>query len=315
MPTQEITYLGFVINSQTMTIMLTHERKQKLLNACACLLEKKEEKSQQWPPALARWVLFTTVSYKKTKNRALSENKGNWERKMLLSEESKNELRWWVENTEEQSAPIYRPNPIIRMKTDSSLTGWGALIADKEKQTKGVWTEEEKRYHINYLELLAVFLGLKALLNQMTDSHIRFMTDNTTTVSYLNKMGSKSAVLNDLTCTVWKWCAERKLWLSAAHIPGVANVEADKLSCDLHLNTEWKLNNQLLKEVLTVLETQPTVDLFASKTNAQFPLYVSYLPDPGAYAVDAFSLHWLRSIVFHLSAFSLEFWERSGKRE
>ena len=111
-------------------------------------------------------------------------------------------------------------------------------------------------------------------------------------VSCLNKMGSKSAVLNDLTCTLWKWCTERKLWLSAAHIPGVANVEADKLSCDLHLNTERKLNSQLLKEMLTVLETQPTVDLFASRTNAQFPLYVSYLPDPGVYTVDAFSLHW-----------------------
>ena len=98
----------------------------------------------------------------KDKNRALSENKGNWERKVLVSEGSKNELRWWVENTEEQSASIYRPNPIITMETDSSLTGWGALIAGTEKQTKGLWTEEEKRYHINYLELLAVFLGLKA---------------------------------------------------------------------------------------------------------------------------------------------------------
>ena len=166
------------------------------------------------------------------------------------------------------------------------------MIAGTEKQTKGLWTEEEKRYHINYLELLAVFLGLKALLNQVTDSHIRIMTDNITTVSCLNKMGSKSAVLNDLTCTLWKWCAERKLWLSAAHIPGVANVEVDKLSRDLHLDTERKLNSQLLKEVLTVLETQPTDDLFASRTNTQFPLYVSYLPDPGAYAVDAFSLHW-----------------------
>ena len=28
----------------------------------------------------------------KDENRALSENKGNWERKMLVSEESKNEL-------------------------------------------------------------------------------------------------------------------------------------------------------------------------------------------------------------------------------
>ena len=281
MPTQEITYLGFVINLQTMTIMLTHERKQKLLNTCACLLEKTEEEIRTVASCIVLMVAsFVAVPLgplyyrvlEEDKNRALSENKGNWERKMLVSEESKNELRRWVENTEEQSAPIYRPNPTIMMKTDSSLTGWEALIAGTEKQTKGLWTEEEKRYHINYLELLAVFLGLKALLNQVTDSHIRIMTDNTTMVSCPNKMGSKSAVLNDLTCTLWKWCAEKKLWLSAAHIPGVANVEVDKLSRDLHLDTEWKLNSQLLKEGLTVLETQPTVDLFASRTNAQFPL-------------------------------------------
>ena len=134
------------------------------------------------------------------------------------------------------------------------------------------------------------------------------MTDNTTTVSCLNKMGSKSAVLNDLTRTLWKWCAERKLWLSAAHIPGVANVEVDKLSRDLHLDTEWKLNSQLLKEGLTVLETQPTVDLFASRTNAQFPLYVSYLPDLGVYLLRTHSCYTgvtLCSIVFHLSSLSL----------
>ena len=87
-------------------------------------------------------------------------------------------------------------------------------------------------------------------------------------------------------------------------------MEADKLSRDLHLDTEWKLNSQLLKEALRVLETQPPFDLFASRTNAQFRLYVSYAPDPGAYAVNAHSRYTgvtLRSIVFHLSAFSLEF--------
>ena len=101
MLTQEITYLGFVINSQTMTIMLTHERKQKLLNACACLLEKTAEKIRTVASCIGLMVAsFVAVplgplyyrALEKDKNRALSENKGNWERKMLVSEESKNEL-------------------------------------------------------------------------------------------------------------------------------------------------------------------------------------------------------------------------------
>ena len=159
---------------------------------------------------------------------------------------------------------------------------------------------------VSYLELLAVFLGLKALLNQVTDhhlfdSHIRIHNNKLG----LNKMGSKSPVLNDLTCTLCKWCADRKLWLSAAHILGVANVETNKLSRDLQLDTEWKLNSQLLKEALTVLETQPTADLFASRTNAKFPVYVSYLHDPCAYAADAFSLHWGDLMFYCFPPFSI----------
>ena len=101
------------------------------------------------------------------------------------------------------------------------------------------------------------------------------MTDNTTAVSCLNKMGSKSPVLNGLAKKIWEWCCERKLWLSAAHIPGIDNVEADTLSRNLHVDTEWKLNSQLLSEALSILETQPIVDLFASRTNAQLSAYVS----------------------------------------
>ena len=36
----------------------------------------------------------------------------------------------------------------------------------------------------------------------------------------------------------------------------------------------------------------PKIDLFASRLNNQLPSYVSYKPDPNAYAVEAFSLDW-----------------------
>ena len=40
------------------------------------------------------------------------------------------------------------------------------------------------------------------------------------------------------------------------------------------------------------------MDLFASRHNTQCKLYVSYRPDPGCMAVDAFSLNW-HSIMFY----------------
>lgn len=36
----------------------------------------------------------------------------------------------------------------------------------------------------------------------------------------------------------------------------------------------------------------PEIDLFASRLNAQLSRYVSWLPDPNAESVDAFSLNW-----------------------
>ena len=56
-------------------------------------------------------------------------------------------------------------------------------------------------------------------------------------VSYINKMGGKIQSLNDLSKTIWHFCADRNIWLSACHVPGVENIEADFLSrsrnCDL----------------------------------------------------------------------------------
>ena len=52
---------------------------------------------------------------------------------MTVSAEGKDELKWWIQNIEHQSAPITIPKPSIVMKTDSSLSGWGAVVDYKPK--------------------------------------------------------------------------------------------------------------------------------------------------------------------------------------
>ena len=53
---------------------------------------------------------------------------------------------------------------------------------------------------------------------------------------------------------------------------------------------EWKLDPTALPHALFRLQAHPDIDLFASRTNKQFDRYVSYRPDPNAYAVDGLSL-------------------------
>ncbi len=159
--------------------------------------------------------------------------------------------------------------------------GWGAVF--NENSTGGPWFEKEKSHHINYLEMLALFLGLTPMYN----THVRVILDNTTAIAVLNHMGtSHSNDCNSLGKEIWEWCIRRNIWISAAHIPGIANTEADFESHASSLNTEWSLNDACLTQALSQINFDPEVDLFASRLNAKFPSYVSFRPDPGALATE-----------------------------
>ena len=114
----------------------------------------------------------------------------------------------------------------------------------------------------------------------------------------INHMGtSHSCHLNALCKQIWEWCSWRHLWISAAHIPGKANTEADLESRKNRSETEWMLDKELLSKSLKILNFTPEIDMFASRINAQFARYVAYRPDPAAVAVDAFSINWTQQNV------------------
>ena len=97
--------------------------------------------------------------------------------------------------------------------------------------TGGRWSPQEAQLHINALELLAVLWGLQALCSSEHHCHIKVLSDNTTTVSYLRNMGgSQSIPCNDIARDIWLWCKDRDIWITPAHIPGVGNIEADSAS-------------------------------------------------------------------------------------
>ena len=118
------------------------------------------------------------------------------------------------------------------------------------------------------------------------------MIDNTTAVAVINHIGtSHSDPLNKLTKEIWFWCIARNIWLSAAHIAGKCNIQADLESRHSVTETEWMLNNTLLSNTL--------------RLNAQFPQYVAYRPDPGTRAVDAFTIDWSLLKFYAFRPFSI----------
>ena len=73
------------------------------------------------------------------------------------------ELKWWLLNIDlVNGSPITPPTLTFFIMTDASKTGWRAVF--QGHHTKGRWSEDESRLHVNVLEPKATFMALKSFL-------------------------------------------------------------------------------------------------------------------------------------------------------
>ena len=75
--------------------------------------------------------------------------------------------------------------------------------------------------HINVLERKAAFIGIRMYWQKRSFKHIRVVSDNSTTIVYINNKGDiKSKKCNELAKEIWLWSFRNNYFISAAHIPG-----------------------------------------------------------------------------------------------
>ena len=299
-PTQRLTFLGFVLDSQSMTVTLTGEQAVKVKEACQRLLQEKAITIREVAKVLGLLtsslpgVLYGPLHYRSLemdKTQALKSNQGNFDSIMALSGEAVADLHWWINSVEETSKPVKQRETQITMTTDASKKGWGCSV--EGTSTGGSWTHHEAQYHINYLETKAVFLALQAFSHEVSGKCVSVLVDNTTAVSCINQMGTcHSKEINSLVRQIWEWCISHSIWITVSHIPGKENTIADRESRKQRRETEWALDTEIFDNMLAGFSVKPDIDLFASRINYKCKQYVSYQPDPGAYAVDAFHLPW-----------------------
>lgn len=315
-PTQEIQFLGFILNTQAMTIRLPDNKSEEIQSLCTELMQIANPSIRQVARIIGKMVAsFPAVQYgqlyyralERDKIKALKMNKGHFDRKMSLSLEAKQELQWWTDNVQSTFSPLRHPKPMLELCTDASGKGWGA--SDHTTHTGGRWNEDElqkaRENKINYLETLAAGMGLKSFCSNSQNIHVLLRLDNSTAVAYINNMGGiKSLDCDRAAREIWQWCETRKIWVTAAHLPGKLNVEADRMSRIFNDRTEWMLDRTVFQEITSRFGT-PEIDLFASRLNKQVENYVTWLPDPHAKAVDAFTLDWGKWYFYAFPPFCL----------
>ncbi|KAI5086595.1 NACHT, LRR and PYD domains-containing protein 12-like, partial [Silurus meridionalis] len=148
-------------------------------------------------------------------------------------------------------------------------------------------------WHINCLEMMAVFLGLQHFLPGLRDRHVLVRTDNTAVVSYINHQGGlRSRPLYKLARAVLLWSQDRFLSLRAIYIPGRLNVRADALSRQGPRPGEWRLHPEVV-ELVWRRFYRAQVDLFATQETSHCPLWFS-LSHPAPLGLDAMVQSWPR---------------------
>ncbi|KAI2651123.1 Transposon Ty3-G Gag-Pol polyprotein [Labeo rohita] len=132
---------------------------------------------------------------------------------------------WFLSQGPVLGAPCRR----VTLATDASLTGWGAVMSGHP--ARGLWSGRQLTWHINCLEMLAVFRALKHFLPDLRDRHVLVRTDNTSVVSYINHQGGlRSRPLYKLAHQILVWSQGKLLSLRAVYVPGHLNLGADILS-------------------------------------------------------------------------------------
>ena len=207
-------------------------------------------------------------------------------------------LDWWQNPSNVmKGADLHPKDHSIQLFTDASNEGWGAHL--DQNSTKGLWSDRERRLHINVLELKAVSLALRDFKDQCQNQTVLAPTDHSTVVAYINKQGgTHSAEMCALLWKIMTWCHHYHITLKARHIPGCLNVMADLLSRSNQVqSTEWSLHPQVFKQICQKWFT-PHVDLFATHLNRKLPLYVSPIPDPGAWDIGALNINWTNLMAY-----------------
>ena len=128
-------------------------------------------------------------SLEKGKIQGLKENNFSYDAKAILSDQSKQDLLWWIKCIHVNcSEPIKPRTQSVLLFTDTSDEGFGAHVTSLSDGsildfTQGNWSPIESCCHVNVNEIMAVKFALFSFFPNASNSVIGVRCDNSRVVS------------------------------------------------------------------------------------------------------------------------------------
>lgn len=166
-------FLGNIIDSKRFEVRLPDDKRKKIETELLRIRKLKRFKIRDF----ARFIgLLTsacqavdygwlhTKDFERCKYLNLKDD-GNYDKFMNLPIELSPIFDWWLNAIKESVCKIKVDTYSLEIFSDASTTGWGAACGDET--ASGPWSQHEQILHINYLEILAAFLGLKVFAKDL----------------------------------------------------------------------------------------------------------------------------------------------------
>ena len=245
-------FLGILYNTKTMTIELTHERREELTDLVHSWADKTAATLKEVQSLLGKlsFACSTVRSGRVFLARIINFIKDfhaqNMPETLPVPVTVTEDVWWWSRFMNTFDGKTMMPDvnwkaPDVKITTDSCLSacgGWAQGDYFHIQYPKELITDPS--IAINELECVAIVVALKIWAPKLKGLNLLLHCDNKSTVDVINHgHASNKFTQKCLREIVWI-CAQNNMWIKVKFIPGVTNRYADLLS-RLHLSS-WYYN-------------------------------------------------------------------------
>jgi len=309
-PVTRVQVLGLVIDSARRTVEVPGDKVQTI-KALAQQISASPSVSARTLAAAAGTVISVSRAFPfaRLATRSLYDlvdaahrETWEWDYMVEVSEEAKEDAHFLLEAISVfNGAPAWKPATVVVMASDASTLGWGAACWGQ--RAGGRWDGEAQHFHVNTLEMIAVYRALLSFERSLTGQRVRILTDSMTVKAELTRGGSRDPTRQSLIRQIWKWSVRVDVLFTIEWIPGSSNDVADQESRATPFD-DWVVR----REVFRVLDERwgpHSVDRFADTSNRQIDRFNSARACPDSEAVDCFTQDWSRDNNWGVPPFSL----------
>ena len=205
-----------------------------------------------------------------------------------MNNNSNLELLWWIKHLEIFNGTfLLKQAPQAVLQMDASLIGLGAAL--QRKSIGGTWSFQERKWHINELELLAVELVLRTFLKSQNyfNSHTNGQHSGFDISEKKNGGGTKNQKMTILSKEIWEILISEQIMITVEYLPSSLNKVPDLESRCTVDSSKWVLCRPVFCNLCLKLGTL-TVELVSH----QLAQYVAWKPEPYNIATDVMSIPW-----------------------